>query len=118
MIALKVGEIAQICGAQVKGIDREQILHGMTIDSRTAAQGSLFVALPGRYVDGHQFVPQAWQAGAVALVKDGMMGASLQGPMLVVADPLVAMGQMMRTVIEQRRIAVTGITGSMGKTSV
>ena len=41
-------------------------VHGIAYDSRAVRPGSLFVAVPGHHVDGHDFVAAAAAAGAVA----------------------------------------------------
>ena len=43
-------------------------IHAITDDSRAVTGGSLFVAVKGERVDGHEFVDQAIKAGAVAVV--------------------------------------------------
>ena len=48
------------------GIDIEgdiNLTH-MTLDSRTAKAGCLFIAIKGHQTDGHQYIPQALQSGA------------------------------------------------------
>lgn len=49
-------------------IDAPQPITGVVIDSREVQPGSLFVALPGDNVDGHQYVRDAFQRGAVAAI--------------------------------------------------
>lgn len=43
------------------------MIQGLCMDSRDAFAGCLFVALPGTTTDGHRYIPQAVQKGAVAL---------------------------------------------------
>src|SRR5688572_20447377 len=43
---------------------------GLQYDSRKLAQGEVFFAFPGEHVDGHQFIPQALQKGAAAIVSE------------------------------------------------
>ena len=90
---------------------------GVSIDTRTLEPGDLFVALTD-VRDGHDFVSNAFQAGAsAALVSRPIEGAD--GPLVIVDDvltALVAMGIFARERAEDAvRIAVTG---SVGKTSV
>lgn len=54
-------------------------IEGVCIDSRQAKPGELFVALHGERVDGHAFVGQAFQAGAVA----ALVEHSIPGWMLI-----------------------------------
>jgi UDP-N-acetylmuramoyl-tripeptide--D-alanyl-D-alanine ligase len=51
-------------------IEAPQTISEVVVDSRQAKAGSLFVALPGQNTDGHQFVGQAFQRGAIAAIID------------------------------------------------
>ena len=42
----------------------------ITDDSRSVPEGSLFVAVKGEHVDGHQFIPATMRAGIAALVSE------------------------------------------------
>jgi len=89
---------------------------GISIDTRTLQPGDLFVALKDAR-DGHDFVPQAFEAGAsAALISRPVSGDG--GPVLMVDSvlpALEAMGIAARARSEAVRVAVTG---SVGKTSV
>ena len=54
--------IETLTGVHPQGVDRE--IHGATIDSRKVTPGSLFIALPGESVDGHDYVHDAFNQGA------------------------------------------------------
>lgn len=86
-------------------------------DSRSLKAGDLFVALRGERFDGHAFLRQAAEAGAVAaLAEEGLARAGLSG--LEVSDSRRALGQLAagwRGVLQGPLIAVTG---SNGKTTV
>ncbi|MDE2966063.1 MAG: UDP-N-acetylmuramoyl-tripeptide--D-alanyl-D-alanine ligase [Chloroflexota bacterium] len=89
----------------------------IVVDSREASPGSLFVALRGEALDGHQFVDDALRRGAVgALVSEasGLRGSS----MFVVEDPLFALQEAGRRWRHRMRAQIVGITGSVGKTTV
>lgn len=93
---------------------------GMVVDSRLVTTGSLFVALPGERVDGHDYVQQALRDGAVAAVVSRPIEPSADGVCLLVEDPLVALGQVGRLVVTEAKrngLRVVAITGSQGKTS-
>jgi UDP-N-acetylmuramoyl-tripeptide--D-alanyl-D-alanine ligase len=118
MITLTVGEIGALLGAPLTGPgDPAARVTSVTADSRQVSRGALFVALPGTRVDGHSFVPSAYAGGAVAaLTREAVPGA----PCLVVADPLVALGRLARSLVDRgvaEGLQVVGITGSQGKTS-
>jgi UDP-N-acetylmuramoyl-tripeptide--D-alanyl-D-alanine ligase len=87
-------------------------------DSRTVAPGDLFVALSGPKFDAHDFLPQAVQSGAVALVVSRPEAAAGLGvPTFVVGDALVALGALARYRRRAWGRAVVGIVGTNGKTS-
>ena len=89
----------------------------IVVDSREAQPGSLFVALRGETLDGHQFVDDALRRGAsAALVSEasGLRGSS----MFVVEDPLVALQEAGRRWRNRMTAQIVGITGSVGKTTV
>ena len=90
----------------------------MTHDSREVRPGSLFVAVPGIHVDGHEFVEAAAAAGAAAaLVEVPIAGLAL--PQLIVADTRAALATAAAWWYgdPSRDLAVVGITGTDGKTT-
>lgn len=89
-------------------------------DSRRVKPGSVFVAMHGETSDGNRFIDQAIKAGAVAIVTD----SSTEQPREGVAWALVPRGRRALARISQNfykrpaeRIAVTGITGTNGKST-
>ncbi|WP_374685806.1 UDP-N-acetylmuramoyl-tripeptide--D-alanyl-D-alanine ligase [Promineifilum sp.] len=55
---------------------KEPAVASVVVDSREAGPGSLFVALPGEHVDGHDYVADAFARGAVAALVDRPVGDS------------------------------------------
>lgn len=90
---------------------------GVSIDSRTAVPGDIFVALQGPNFDGHAFVASALEKGAAAaLVSAVPPGVAADAPLLVVEDTMVALADLGR-VARLRTVARTiAVTGSVGKT--
>jgi len=118
MIALTLPEIAAITGGTLEGADRPVVVDGpVVIDGREAGAGSLFVAFAGERTDGHLHVPQAAEAGAVAVL--GTRRTEL--PTVVVDDVQAALQALASAVVARVResggLTVIGITGSQGKTS-
>jgi len=97
-------------------IQNNVTFNGITTDSRKVAPGMLFAALPGQTVDGHDYIPQAIERGAVAILvsRDVATGT----PSLRVEDVLAALGVLAGNWRGQCRARVVGITGSNGKTTV
>ncbi len=98
------------------------IVDQMTIDSRRIASShSLFIALKGENLDGHDYVCQAAHAGAkYAVVSEQWIPPSdLNGlTLLRVKNPLKAFQELARTYRLQLPVKIIGITGSFGKTMV
>ncbi|HEY5888312.1 MAG TPA: UDP-N-acetylmuramoyl-L-alanyl-D-glutamate--2,6-diaminopimelate ligase [Acidimicrobiales bacterium] len=87
-------------------------------DSRIVAAGSLYCALKGEITDGHDHAATAVAAGAVAVVVEHPVAVSV--PQIVVPDTRAAMGRLADAFFDHpsQRIAVVGVTGTNGKTTV
>jgi UDP-N-acetylmuramoyl-tripeptide--D-alanyl-D-alanine ligase len=90
----------------------------VTTDSRTLAPGDLFVAIRGERFDGHDFVRAAFEQGAAAALVADDRAAALAGPLVAVADPLAALGQLAAYWRARFAIPVIVVAGSNGKTTV
>jgi UDP-N-acetylmuramoyl-tripeptide--D-alanyl-D-alanine ligase len=124
MIALSLAEIADATRGTLllDGIAAtpETVVSGLsTTDSREVVPGTIFFAKPGEVTDGHLFAPQAVEAGAALLVVDHAL--DLPVPQLLVADTVVALGDLATEVIARVRalgtLKIVGVTGSNGKTT-
>ncbi len=90
---------------------------GVSIDSRTAARGDLFVAIEGPEKDGHDYVGAALSAGAAAAVVHRRLDEiGPDAPLLFVEDTLVALTALGRRGRERGTARVVAVTGSVGKT--
>ncbi len=108
-------ELAPLLDAQLLGADVS--IGRVHSDSRSVQPGDLFVALVGDNFDGHEFLQQAQDAGAVAALVDCWQEESPL-PQLLVEDTGKALGQLgayNRSLFDGRLIA---LTGSSGKTTV
>lgn len=90
-------------------------------DSRQIIEGSVFVAIAGERVDGHDYVPHVGAQGAVVAIVDHAI-ADAGVPQIVVENTVLALGALAKHNIERRRalgtpFTVVGITGSVGKTT-
>lgn len=93
---------------------------GVSTDTRNMAPGSLFVALAGEHFDAHEFLRDAVNSGAGAVVVSRPGAAATLGvPVYVVADTLVALGALAnyRRRAWAPRGPVIAIAGSNGKTT-
>ncbi len=96
----------------------EVLVRGVTDDSRAVTDGSLFVAIPGLHVDGHDYVEAAAAAGAAgAIVERPVPDVAL--PQLVVERAQVALATAAAWWYgdPSHELAVVGITGTDGKTT-
>ena len=90
---------------------------GITTDTRILQPGEIFVALEGENFDGHNFVAQAIDKGAVALVVSRQLALDQNIAQFIVPDTLVAYQQIARWWRDRFSIPIIGITGSVGKTT-
>lgn len=90
---------------------------GVSIDTRTLKPGDIFVALRDAR-DGHEFLKNAFDAGAAAaLVARAPEDAPDGAPLLVVGDTLEGLRDLARAARTRNFGKRIGVTGSAGKTS-
>lgn len=90
----------------------------VSIDSRSVKPGDLFIAIKGEHFDGHHFVKQALEQGAVAAVVSHIPDNVPDGaPLLVVDDTFKALEGLGRYARKRTHAKVIAVTGSVGKTS-
>ena len=96
-------------------LDIDHITH----DSRRSRHGTLFVALAGSSIDGHDFIPHALQLGAVCVLTSRPERVPCNIPILEVKDERKAMARLARRLYHfpDRSLKVIGITGTNGKTT-
>ncbi len=111
MRPLTLAQVAQYTQGRAIG---SGLVDHVVIDSRKTRKGSLFIALPGEKVDGHQFISDVIDQGGYAIVKEG----SHEGPGVIqVSDPLVALQDLAQNYLGEFSVPVVAVTGSNGKTS-
>ena len=88
----------------------------VSIDSRHIKAGDTYLAIKGERFDGHDFIEQAQQAGAIAIISQQEIAINL--PCLIVANTELALAQWAGAKRQQADIPIIGITGSNGKTTV
>ena len=110
-------QIANACHGQLIGdpcSDRE--VTGVVLDSRKIEKDSLFIATVGERVDGHSFIDEVFEKGAMAVLCE-RAPVSCVGPYILVQNSFDALKEIARWYRMQLDIKVVGITGSVGKTS-
>ncbi len=94
---------------------------GVVTDSRKVQPGSLFVAIRGTQTDGHAYLGQAREKGAVAFVVENLPGEAAEGCVyIIVPDSPVALGRISAAFYDDPsgKLKLIGVTGTNGKTSV
>ncbi|WP_175084704.1 UDP-N-acetylmuramoyl-tripeptide--D-alanyl-D-alanine ligase [Candidatus Frankia nodulisporulans] len=114
MIPLTLAEVAAATGGRLEaGADPAALVRAVTVDSRLAAPGTLFVAIVGERVDGHDHAAEAIAAGAPAVLATRAVAV----PSVRVDDPLAALAALAALVRDRSPAAVVAVTGSAGKTT-
>jgi len=100
---------------------RDRDVQDIAQDSRKVMPGSLFVAVRGFHSDGHQFIPQAVQRGAAAIVAEEPASSAVSAdmPYIIVEDTRQALALMADEFFGRpsQRLRLVGITGTNGKTT-
>lgn len=110
--------IARACSGTYFGAeDKKQCeVSGVVIDNRLVEQDFLFVPIKGARVDGHDFIPSAFEAGALAVLSEKKL-ESMEKPYILVESTEQALKKIAKFYRQSLDIKVVGITGSVGKTS-
>lgn len=111
----------RVPGAKLTG-HPDVLIKDLVQDSREVTPGALFVAVEGFHADGHKFIPQAVEAGAVAVLttrKPEETGAQPGFPVLTVSDLDEALKRIVPWFYDYpaRKMRLVGITGTNGKTT-
>jgi UDP-N-acetylmuramoyl-tripeptide--D-alanyl-D-alanine ligase len=134
MTALTMGHVAY--GLTGQQLEAPTPITRVVIDSRKVVPGALFVALPGENVDGHQFVADAFQQGAVAAITQHPVpdtrtvnveqGAGADMARLIKNGPVCFQTPNSLEALQQlaafwrrnfENLRVIGVTGSVGKST-
>ncbi len=111
---MTLGEVARAVGGDLRGSNGDERVRHVVIDSRAAGPETLFAAVPGEHVDGHDYASAALQLGGVATIST----REVDGPCIVVDDVTTSLGLLARHQLDGSTATVVALTGSQGKTSV
>ena len=129
MMDFKIGEMAEACGGKLVlcgDVKIDTCVRSVVIDSRKVEEGGVFLATAGERVDGHRFISQVFEAGAILAITQkepeqvqAETGADCShwGSYILVEDTLQALKDIAEAYRRKLEIPVVGITGSVGKTS-
>ncbi|PGL70730.1 UDP-N-acetylmuramoyl-tripeptide--D-alanyl-D-alanine ligase [Bacillus sp. AFS055030] len=108
--------VNMIPGSQLQGEDLT--IKGVSTDSRVDLNGKLFIPLIGEKFDAHQFLPQAIENGASAvLCSRKFSNIPTNTSVILVDDTLEALQKLSKSYLREWNGKIVGITGSNGKTS-
>lgn len=115
---MKLSVIANAIRATMHGNECDFI--GVTIDSRQVKPGDCFIAIKGEQFDGHDFIKNAIENGATAILASRAPLYDYENSVcfMQVEDTVLALGLLASFWRERFPIPMIGITGSCGKTTV
>jgi len=122
---LRLAEMGKLKNCPIEYVGNENILEQpvsqVFIDSRQVQPASLFVAIRGERLDGHQFLAEAFEKGALAALVDqayfNTQGKIIVGNFFVVPDTIFALQQLANYYRQKFSIPFVAITGTSGKTT-
>jgi UDP-N-acetylmuramoyl-tripeptide--D-alanyl-D-alanine ligase len=114
MINMTLAELARILNQTTT--HPSITFNGLSKDTRANTQGTLFIAIQGENFDGHQFVAEAYQKGAVAALVSHDLDCPI--PQIIVSDVIAALGQLAGNWRDRFKLPLIGVTGSNGKTTL
>ena len=115
---MSLQNIASACQGTYYGEESKKELEitGVAIDSRKIEQGFLFVPIKGERVDGHNFISQVMENGALCTLSEKEL-PNADYPYILVGSTVQALQDLAMYYRSCLNIKVVGITGSVGKTS-
>ena len=123
MKPIDIPEICQTIGAKLRYGAGAEPVRSVVIDSRQVEPGSLFIALKGERTDGHEYLEQALEQGAAAVLaqSDALADRVLSCPgdraVMETENTELALERLAQVYRDQFNLPVVGVTGSVGKTS-
>ena len=96
------------------------MVSSLSFDSRSVRPGALFFAIVGEHTDGHRYVNEAIARGATAVIVERKMDLPPNVANVIVPDSAAALSKIADTFYRSpsRNLAIAGITGTNGKTTV
>lgn len=114
MIPLKLKQIAEFCGGELKG-DGDTVITAVTKNSRETPSDSLYIALKGDRFDGNDFIEGALSGGCAAAL--GEVCGNFAKPYIRVSDTKCALMNIAKGYKAMFSVPTVAITGSVGKTT-
>jgi UDP-N-acetylmuramoyl-L-alanyl-D-glutamate--2,6-diaminopimelate ligase len=116
---MKLGELLERVLPVETGADQETEVVSLAYDSRRVTPGSVFFAIQGEKADGHRFIAEAFQRGAVAVASEREAPEGLAARWIRVQAIRPALAQAARRFYDypDLKLLLIGITGTNGKTT-
>ncbi|MBQ1436872.1 MAG: UDP-N-acetylmuramoyl-tripeptide--D-alanyl-D-alanine ligase, partial [Ruminococcus sp.] len=113
-----LSEIASACSGKLVATEEQskQSITSVERDSRQIKPGSLFLAIKGERVDGHDYIETCFQNGAICAICE-KPPKSTDKAYILVDSTLEAVKKIAKAYREKFDIPVVGVSGSVGKTS-
>lgn len=103
---------------KIKNIYHFKPIVGFSIDSRSIKENEAFIALKGKYKDGHNFVNDAIKRNASLVISEREVSLNKNIPNFIVDSTYSSLKQIIRYIRDKKRkMNVIAITGSVGKTT-
>lgn len=119
---LTLDRVAEACNGKLvipdsqRCIDHEKEASCVVIDSRKIQKDGIFIATRGERADGHDFISQVAQSGALGVICE-KAPVETEIPYILVSDSFQALKDLAEFYRQQLDVTVVGVTGSVGKTS-
>lgn len=98
------------------GLASDAVVTGLSVDSRQVAPGHVFAALPGTVMDGRDFIAQAIERGAIAILSTPD-AQTLGVPLLASDEPRLEYARLAKRLYPAQPATVVAVTGTNGKSS-
>jgi len=111
-----IQQLVKATDGKMISVDENLTFSSISTDSRSLEKGALYVAIKGDVFDGHQFIEQAFENGAVAVLVS--TEKKYFANQIKVADTRVALGKFASWHRQQMKLKkLVAVTGSNGKTT-
>ncbi len=114
---MSLKQLAEAANGNLKNCHAEVAISDIVTDSRKICDGAVFIALKGEKFDGHNFVAQSYELGAVCCVVNKGFENPKGFPVIEVEDSYAALRSIAAYYRRLFSIPSVAITGSVGKTS-
>ncbi len=114
---LNLKQIAKAVSGELINCDENIVVSSVSTDTRTIKDGALFVALKGENLNGHRFIKNAIESGAVCAISDKDAEVDMDFPLILVENTSKALLDLALCYRKEMHIPLVAVTGSVGKTS-